>query len=73
MRFIEILEYELGVKAIKNMKPMQPGDVKSTFADISKLNAWISYRPNVSFEEGINLFAKWFKEYYKSNYYKKYS
>ena len=73
LRFIEILEDELGVKAIKKMQPMQPGDVKSTFADISKLNKWIDYQPNTSFEEGINLFAKWFKDYFNSNYYKNYS
>ncbi len=72
LRFIEILERELGVKAIKKMKPMQPGDVKSTFADISKLNKWINYQPNTSFEEGINLFASWFKDYHKSTYYKSY-
>ena len=72
MKFIEVLKDELGVKAIKKMKPMQPGDVKATFADTSKLNKWINYKLNTSFAKGINLFAKWFKDYYKSNYYKNY-
>ena len=70
LKFIEILESELGVKAIKEMMPMQQGDVKSTFADISLLERWINYEPAMSFENGIKLFAKWFKEYFDSEYYK---
>ena len=42
MKFIEKLEYELGVKAIKKMKPMQQGDVKGTESDCSLLNKWIN-------------------------------
>ncbi len=68
--FIEKLEFELGIKAIKNMKGMQPGDVKSTYADITKLKSWIDYIPSTSFDEGIHNFADWYKEYYFSNYYK---
>ena len=67
--FIEKLEFELGIKAIKKMKGMQPGDVKSTYADISKLQSWIDYIPKTSFDEGIHNFADWYKEYYFSNYY----
>ena len=70
LKFIEILESELGVKAIRKMKPMQPGDVKSTFADVSLLNEWINYEPLISFEEGIYYFANWFKGYFDSDYYK---
>ena len=70
LKFIEILESELGVKAIKKMMPMQPGDVKSTFADISHLKRWIDYQPAMSFEKGIYHFAKWFKDYFDSAYYK---
>ena len=70
LKFIEILESELGVKAIKKMQPMQPGDVKSTFADISLLKKWINFKPVISFEEGICHFAKWFKDYFHSDYYK---
>ncbi len=70
LKFIEVLESELGVKAIKEMMPMQPGDVKSTFADISLLEKWINYEPEMSFENGIYNFAKWFKEYFNSDYYK---
>ena len=71
INFIEKLEAELGVKAIKKMQPMQPGDVQSTFADVSKLNEWIDYKPKTSFDRGIHLFANWYKEYFKSDYYRK--
>ena len=60
MSFIEKLEGELGISAIKKMKPTQPGDVKSTFADITKLSEWINYRPRTSFDKGIHLFANWY-------------
>ena len=69
MDFIEKLEYALDVKAIKQMKPFQPGDVESTFADISKIQEWIDYYPNTSFENGISNFALWFKNYFESDYY----
>ena len=70
MSFIEKLEDELGVSAIKKMRPMQPGDVKSTFADITKLNEWVNYHPSTSFDEGIHLFANWYKDYFNSDYYR---
>ena len=51
------------------MKPMQQGDVKSTFADINKLQKWIEYNPKTSFDEGIHIFANWYKDYFQSSYY----
>ena len=71
INFIEKLESALGVKAIKKMKGLQPGDVESTFADISRIQEWIDYSPNTSFENGINNFALWFKKYFESDYYVK--
>ncbi len=71
IKFVEKLEEELGVKAIKILKPMQPGDVKSTSADIEKIEKWLSYKPKISFDQGIKNFANWYKDYVKSNYYKK--
>jgi len=62
--FITILENNLGKKAIKDFQPIQPGDVKNTFAEISKLEEWINFVPNTSFEVGISNFAKWYKNYY---------
>ncbi len=69
--FIQILESSLGMKAIKEMKQMQPGDIEATFADINMLRNWIKYKPNISLEKGILNFALWYKEYFNSDYYKK--
>ncbi len=69
--FIELLEASLGVRAIKKMKPMQLGDVKSTFADIDKLRNWVNFNPKTSLNEGISKFASWYKEYFNSDYYKR--
>jgi UDP-glucuronate 4-epimerase len=66
MRFIEILEKELGKKAIKEYKAMQPGDVIKTNSDNSKLYEWINYKPNTLLEEGVSKFASWYKNYYTS-------
>ena len=64
LKFIEILESYLGIKAIKEFQPIQPGDVENTFADSSKLEKWINFSPNISIEEGLYKFAKWYKDYY---------
>jgi len=69
LSFIEILESALGVKAIKEMKPMQLGDVEATFADIGRLKKWINFSPKTSLTEGIMKFASWYKEYFNSPYY----
>ena len=59
---VKTLENVIGKKAILNPLPMQPGDVMSTFADISKSNKIIGYYPKTNFEEGIIKFVKWYKE-----------
>ena len=61
----------MGIKAKKKMKEMQLGDVEATFADIELLKNWINYKPKTSFERGIFNFAKWYKEYFDSDYYRK--
>ncbi len=63
-KFIELLEKNLGKKAIKNYVEMQPGDVTSTFADSSKLQDWIGYKPKTSIEEGVKIFVEWYKNYF---------
>ena len=63
--FIKIIEKELGMKAIKIYKELQPGDVLSTAADITKLRDWVGFRPEISINTGIKLFVKWFKDYYQ--------
>ena len=62
---IEILEDEMGVKAIKNFQPMQPGDVMSTAANTDLLETWINFTPSTSIEKGVRKFAKWYLNYYK--------
>ncbi len=64
MSFIEILEEKLGKKAIKEYKPMQPGDVIKTNSDNSKLYNWIKYKPKTNLDEGVLKFASWYKNYY---------
>jgi UDP-glucuronate 4-epimerase len=61
-RMIELLETELGKKAVIDRQPLQPGDVPITFADISKARARLGYDPQIKFERGIKLFADWFKK-----------
>ena len=63
MEFISTLEKLLGKEANKKFLPMQPGDVYSTYADISKLNELIGYKPTTSIEEGLAKFVKWYRKY----------
>jgi UDP-glucuronate 4-epimerase len=58
---IELLEKNLGRKAMIKRLPNQPGDVPLTYADISKARARLGYNPHVAIEEGIALFLDWFK------------
>ena len=64
MRFIEVLEQELGRKAEKNMLPMQPGDVKATWADTADLEAATGWKPDTGIEEGVRRFVAWYREFY---------
>ncbi len=65
MRFIEVLENELQKKAIKHFEEMQPGDVKTTFADISLMKELIDFEPETSIELGLRKFVNWYKSFYK--------
>lgn len=64
MDFIQLLESHAGKTVKKNFKEMQPGDVKSTYADTSRLEKDIHYKPKTSVEEGTRLFYEWFVAYY---------
>jgi UDP-glucuronate 4-epimerase len=64
MRYIEVLEENLGKKAKKKLLPMQPGDVPKTVADIRKLRK-LGWKPTTRIEKGIKNFVEWYKEYYK--------
>lgn len=62
-RFIEVIEKNINKKAKKNLMPIQPGDVPSTVADISKLRK-LGWSPTTRIEEGIKNFVNWYKKYY---------
>ncbi len=64
MDFIEMLEDALGVEAEKEMKPMQPGDMKVTYADISGSQEKLGFEPKTDLREGIQIFVNWYKDYY---------
>jgi UDP-glucuronate 4-epimerase len=64
MRFIELIEEGVGRKAEKNMLPMQPGDVKDTWADTADLTADVGYQPDTTIEEGVKKFVEWYLDYY---------
>jgi UDP-glucuronate 4-epimerase len=66
MRMIEILEQALGREAIKKFRPMQPGDVAITHADISRLAALTGYAPQTPLEVGLPRFAAWYRDYYET-------
>jgi len=63
-RLISVIEKELGVKARKRMLGMQPGDVKKTYAGISKAKKLLGFSPSTKIEEGVSRFVKWYKGYY---------
>jgi UDP-glucuronate 4-epimerase len=65
MDMISTLERTLGRDAIKIMKPMQPGDVTATYADVSKLNALTGYAPKVALAKGLERFVAWYRDYYR--------
>jgi UDP-glucuronate 4-epimerase len=60
LRFIEVLEGALGREAIRDLQPMQPGDVPATAADTSALEAWVGFRPTTPIETGVERFAAWY-------------
>jgi UDP-glucuronate 4-epimerase len=65
LRYIEVLEECLGRKAEKIMKPLQPGDVPDTYADVSELISDVGYKPGTPVEVGVRNFVQWFREYYR--------
>jgi len=65
LRFIEVIEENLGIEAKKNFLPMQAGDVEATFADVSSLTKDVGFKPSTTIEEGIAKFIQWYKKFYK--------
>jgi len=64
MRVVELLERETGCKALANLMPMQIGDVKETFADISAIERDHGFQPRTTIDDGIPRFVAWYREYH---------
>jgi len=64
MDFIEAIEEALGIKAEKELLPLQPGDVPDTYADVDDLVKDFGYKPSMPVKQGIENFTKWYREYY---------
>jgi UDP-glucuronate 4-epimerase len=62
--FIAALERELGRAAVKDHRPMQPGDVVATHADVSALRAWTGVTPRTALASGLGRFVEWYRRYY---------
>jgi len=67
MRYIEVLEQCLGRKAQLELLPMQAGDVRATFADVSELQQAVGYKPQTPIEVGVQRFAEWYQAYYRKS------
>lgn len=65
MRFIEVIEEKLGKSAVKNLMPLQEGDVPETYADVDDLIRVTGFKPSTPIEAGIGSFIDWYLEYYK--------
>lgn len=65
MAYISALEKALGMEAVKNMLPMQPGDVHETSADTQPLSQAIGFAPETSVEQGVQKFVEWYRDFYQ--------
>jgi UDP-glucuronate 4-epimerase len=63
--FIQTIEQALGKKAAKNLLPMQPGDVRATYADVDDLMRDVGFAPSTPIEVGVAQFVAWFRQYYR--------
>lgn len=64
LRFVEVIEEKVGKKAIKNMMPLQDGDVPETYADVTDLIREIDFKPATPIEVGVARFVDWYLDYY---------
>ena len=65
MHVVSVLEKALGREAKKELAPMEPGDVPSTYADVDDLMREVGFRPSTSIEDGIARFVQWYREFHK--------
>lgn len=66
MDYIQALEEALGIVALKRMRPLQPGDMHSTAADMSALASWVGFAPHTPVRDGVARFVHWYKDFYPS-------
>ena len=64
LRYIDVLEQRLGKKALRNLLPMQLGDLADTWADVETLAREVGYRPSTDLETGVKHFVEWYLAYY---------
>ena len=64
--FIGALENALGREAVKDLQPMQPGDVVATYANTARLEDWTGVHPAVSIGDGVSRFVGWYRAYFKA-------
>ena len=64
MDYISALEQALGITALKEFLPMQPGDVPATSADTRELGAWVGFQPNTPVKDGVVKFVTWYRGFY---------
>jgi len=64
LRYVELLEKAIGRPAEKELAPMQPGDVKETYADIETIRRDHGFEPKTSIDEGIPRFVAWYRDYH---------
>ena len=63
-RYIEVLEAELGIEAVQDLQPIQPGDVPATWADVTALRDAVGFAPDTPIEVGIARFVAWYRDFY---------
>lgn len=63
--YVEAIEEALGRKAIRELLPLQPGDVPNTSADVSSLIKAVGYQPSIPVREGVARFVNWYRDYFK--------
>jgi len=62
--YVSAIEEALGLRAINELLPLQPGDVPDTYADVSELASWVGYQPATSVKEGVANFIAWYRDYF---------
>ncbi len=62
--YIDAVEQELGVTAVREYLDMQPGDVPATAANTTELEAWVGFKPNTTVRDGVGRFVRWYREFY---------